>query len=179
MLEPCLLQPCFHVAGCPIKCHRPRCRGKPWNILPPSEIPWRLFLAVLKGSEGKHLFHRIGWKGRIWQIWTGLSPCSSAALPHRAPLNAALETEISWILHESRDLGDTHEYFILHPLDNPVTLEISWILPQCHHYHYNPCSTNNIAGSNACSNNNNDNDNDNDTATTTTTTTTTNNNNNK
>ena len=30
------------------------------HILPPSEIDWRLFLAVFTGSEGKHLFHRIG-----------------------------------------------------------------------------------------------------------------------
>ena len=36
--------------------------------LPPSEIDGGLFLAVFTGSEGEHLFHRIGWKGRIWQL---------------------------------------------------------------------------------------------------------------
>ena len=40
----------------------------PCHILPPSEIPWRLFLAVLQAQKGS-LFHRIGWKGRIWQLW--------------------------------------------------------------------------------------------------------------
>ena len=33
-----------------------------------SEIGWGLFLYVFTGSEGKHLFHRIGWKGRSWQL---------------------------------------------------------------------------------------------------------------
>ena len=32
----------------------------PCHILPPSEIGWGLFLYVFTGSEGKHLFHRIG-----------------------------------------------------------------------------------------------------------------------
>ena len=44
-------------------------RVPPCHILPPSEIPWRLFLAVSAGSEGEYLFRRIGWKGRIWQLW--------------------------------------------------------------------------------------------------------------
>ena len=35
--------------------------------LPPSEIDGGLFLADFAGSEGIYLFHRIGWKGRIWQ----------------------------------------------------------------------------------------------------------------
>ena len=30
------------------------------HILPPSEIDWGLFWAVFTGSEGRHLFHRIG-----------------------------------------------------------------------------------------------------------------------
>ena len=38
------------------------------HILPPSEIDSGLCLAVLAGSGGKFLFHRIGWKGRIWQL---------------------------------------------------------------------------------------------------------------
>ena len=36
--------------------------------LPPSEIDGGLFLAVFTGTEGRYLFHRIGWKGRIWQL---------------------------------------------------------------------------------------------------------------
>ena len=36
--------------------------------LPPSEIDGGLFLAVFTGAEGRYLFHRIGWKGRIWQL---------------------------------------------------------------------------------------------------------------
>ena len=39
------------------------------HILPPSEIYFGLYLAVIAGSGGKYLFHRIGWKGRIWQPW--------------------------------------------------------------------------------------------------------------
>ena len=38
------------------------------HILPPSEIELGLFLAVFAGLEGRYLFHRIGWKGRIWQL---------------------------------------------------------------------------------------------------------------
>ena len=38
------------------------------HILPPSEIDLGLSLAVFAGSGGKYLFHRIGWKGRIWQL---------------------------------------------------------------------------------------------------------------
>ena len=35
---------------------------------------WNIFGAVFggfAGSEGRYLFHRIGWKGRIWQLWRG------------------------------------------------------------------------------------------------------------
>ena len=42
------------------------------HILPPSEIDLGLCLTVFAGSGGKYLFHRIGWKGRIWQL------CSSS-----------------------------------------------------------------------------------------------------
>ena len=38
------------------------------HILPPSEIDSGLCLAVFAGSGGKCLFHRIGRKGRIWQL---------------------------------------------------------------------------------------------------------------
>ena len=38
------------------------------HILPPSEIDGGLFLAVFTGSDGRYLFHRIVWKGRIWQL---------------------------------------------------------------------------------------------------------------
>ena len=38
------------------------------HILPPFEIDLGLCLAVFAGSGGKCLFHRIGWKGRIWQL---------------------------------------------------------------------------------------------------------------
>ena len=41
------------------------------HILPPSEIDSGLCLADFTDLEGKHLFHRIGWKGRIWQPWSG------------------------------------------------------------------------------------------------------------
>ena len=41
------------------------------HIRPPSEIDLGLRLAVFAGSEAKYLFHRIGWKGRIWQVWWG------------------------------------------------------------------------------------------------------------
>ena len=37
------------------------------HILPPSEIDLGLCLAVFAGSGGNYSFHRIGWKGRIWQ----------------------------------------------------------------------------------------------------------------
>ena len=39
------------------------------HILPPSEIDLGLFFVVFTVSEGKCLFHRIGWKSRIWQLW--------------------------------------------------------------------------------------------------------------
>ena len=38
------------------------------HILPPSEIDLGLCLAVFAGSGGKYIFHRIGRKGRIWQV---------------------------------------------------------------------------------------------------------------
>ena len=38
------------------------------HILLPSEIDLGLRLAVFAGSGGKHIFHRIGLKGRIWQL---------------------------------------------------------------------------------------------------------------
>ena len=38
------------------------------HILPPSEIDEGMFSAVFAGWEGKSLFHRIGWKGRMWQL---------------------------------------------------------------------------------------------------------------
>ena len=38
------------------------------HILPPSEIDLGLCLAVFAGSGGKYLFHRIGRKGRTWQL---------------------------------------------------------------------------------------------------------------
>ena len=41
------------------------------HILPPSEIDLGLCFAVFAGSGGKYSFHRIGWKGRIWQLWSG------------------------------------------------------------------------------------------------------------
>ena len=34
----------------------------------PSEIDLGLCLAVFAGPGGKYVFHRIGWKGRIWQL---------------------------------------------------------------------------------------------------------------
>ena len=40
------------------------------HILPPSEIDLGLCLAVFAGSGGKYLLHRIGWKSRIWQLWS-------------------------------------------------------------------------------------------------------------
>ena len=45
-----------------------------WHILPPSKIDCGLFLADFTDSGGKYLFHRIGWKGRIWQL------CISASI---------------------------------------------------------------------------------------------------
>ena len=39
-----------------------------YHNLPPSEIDGGLFLADFAGSGGIYLFHRIGWKGRIWQL---------------------------------------------------------------------------------------------------------------
>ena len=38
------------------------------HILPPSEIDLGLFWAVFTSSGEKYLFHRIGRKGRIWQL---------------------------------------------------------------------------------------------------------------
>ena len=40
----------------------------PRHILPPSEIDLGLRLAVFAGLGGQLLFHRIGCKGRIWQL---------------------------------------------------------------------------------------------------------------
>ena len=40
--------------------------------LPYSTPLWNRFgaaVAILTGSGGKCLFHRIGWKGRIWKLW--------------------------------------------------------------------------------------------------------------
>ena len=42
--------------NCADKCQNPHTL----HILPPSEIDLGLFWAVFAGSEGKHLFHRIG-----------------------------------------------------------------------------------------------------------------------
>ena len=47
---------------------RPHDNTHTCHVLPPSEIDGGLFLAVFTGSEGKKLFHRIGRKGRIWQL---------------------------------------------------------------------------------------------------------------
>ena len=38
------------------------------HIIPLSEIDVGLFWAAFAGLEGKYLFHRIGRKGRIWQL---------------------------------------------------------------------------------------------------------------
>ena len=38
------------------------------RILPPSEIDLGLFWADFTDLEGKHLFHRIGLKGSVWQV---------------------------------------------------------------------------------------------------------------
>ena len=54
--------PCRHMPLLVHTCH----------ILPPSEIDLGLSLAVFAGSGGKYLFHRIGWKGRIWQLCCAL-----------------------------------------------------------------------------------------------------------
>ena len=67
------------------------------HILPPSEIGWGLFSYVFTGSEGKHLFHRIGWKGRIWQLHSmsrvaKLSPFGGGALKTCLPPKTYGET---------------------------------------------------------------------------------------
>ena len=49
------------------------------HILPPSEIDLGLCLAVFAGSGGKYLFHRIGWRGRIWQLCTTTTTTTTAA----------------------------------------------------------------------------------------------------
>ena len=54
------------------------------HILPPSEIDWGLLWAASAGSEGKYLFHRIGRKGRIWQLGSIINN------------NIAWSTEPSW-----------------------------------------------------------------------------------
>ena len=46
----------------------PWCNIHTCHPLPPSEIDLGLRLAVFTSSEGQYLFHRIGWKGRIWQL---------------------------------------------------------------------------------------------------------------
>ena len=38
------------------------------HILPLSEIDWGLFWADFTDLEGKHLFHRTGFKGRIFHV---------------------------------------------------------------------------------------------------------------
>ena len=48
--------------------------------LPPSEIDLGLCLAVFAGSEGRYLFHRIGRKGRIWQLRLGKCQMGSALM---------------------------------------------------------------------------------------------------
>ena len=51
---------------------------------PPSEIDLRLFWADFTDLEGKHLFHRIGWKGRIWQVYWRSREFSEIADPRLA-----------------------------------------------------------------------------------------------
>ena len=46
----------------------PSAEYPPLAIFYPSEIDRGLFLAVFTGSEGERLFHRIGRKGRVWQL---------------------------------------------------------------------------------------------------------------
>ena len=53
------------------------------HILPPSEIDFGLCLAVFTGSGGRYLFHRIGRKGRIWQLWANLPAGGSCATEAR------------------------------------------------------------------------------------------------
>ena len=64
-------------------CESPFCPDPVWKprtgrILPPSEIGLGLFWADFTDLEGKHLFHRIGWKGRIWQVWAWCSQHAAA-----------------------------------------------------------------------------------------------------
>ena len=74
LLKPCLLQPYLHVVGVrgadfASRGHEgsrvawgseefslPRIRKPPCHMLPPSEIPWRLFLAVLQAQKGNTYF---------------------------------------------------------------------------------------------------------------------------
>ena len=43
--------------------------GDSFSCLPYSTPLLNRFGAVFAGSGGKYLFHWIGWKGRIWQLW--------------------------------------------------------------------------------------------------------------
>ena len=46
----------------------PRMESRTCHSLPASEIDEGLFWAVSTGSGGRYLFHRIGRKGRTWQL---------------------------------------------------------------------------------------------------------------
>ena len=60
----------------------------------PSEIDLGLFCAVFTDSEGKHLFHRIGWKGRIWQLCSFIHGAAIGARPVRRRQRVSLAREI-------------------------------------------------------------------------------------
>ena len=61
---------------CALRSCKNLCLGiaKPGSSYLPHSTPlWNRFgavSAVFAGSGGKYLFHRIGWKGRIWQAWS-------------------------------------------------------------------------------------------------------------
>ena len=59
------------------------------HILPHSEIDLGLFWADFTDLEGKHLFHRIGWKGRIWQACRCEVSCVRDFLPEARASSAA------------------------------------------------------------------------------------------
>ena len=68
------------------------------HILPPSEIDLGLSWADFAGSGGKHLLHRIGWKGRIWQIWV-LSPQALQALDLVVSLGVGVERVVEGLYY--------------------------------------------------------------------------------
>ena len=82
----CIVAACSIARHSRVDCQSPGSRNSntlkpPCHILPPSEIPWRLFLAVLQAQEGNTYFTELAERVEYGKYVKG----SVQTLPARAP----------------------------------------------------------------------------------------------